>query len=194
MKLIAISLDDATYNRLEQLALAKGMTISDYARTRLDIEDVRKATNDDFDKRVHDATIAKMRKDAEGERGKRYAYTVKVYRTVGKRIRIYWRTRPLTQYDALMQGRPDKAGMWEFVIQKETTQPAHQSYPSDHVEGDWYKEDEEHKYYYKRRGLHKAINTILRKYGQSEMYSEGPQQAAEPPGAEPVDDTDTADE
>ncbi len=193
MKLITIQVDDPTYNRLAQVALAKGMTISDYARTRLDIEVVRKESNDEFEKRVHDETMRKMRADAESERGKRYSYCVKEYKTVGKRIMVYWRTRPLTQYDAMMSGHPDKADMWELVIQKETQHPRGGGDPRDYVGGDWYKESTESKFYWKRRGLYKAINSLLAHHGKPAIYREGPKNQPEQPyGAETTDEDENA--
>lgn len=193
MKLIAIQLDDATYTRLEQLALAKGMTISDYARSRLDIELLQKETNEEYERRVHDVTVNKMRKDAEKERGSLYRYDVKVYKSVGKRIRIYWRTRALTDYDAMMSGHPAEAGKWELKIQRETEHPRGGPDPRDHVEGDWYKEGSESKFYWKRRGLYKAINSLLAHYGKPALYREGPHnQPDQPHDVEVADEDDNA--
>ena len=185
-KLIAISLDDATYNRLEQVALAKGLSITEYARTQLGVETIQKETNDEYEKRVHDATVSKMKKDAEHERGRLFYYDVKVYKTTGRRIRVYWRTRPMTAYDAMMSGHPGEEGKWELRIQKEAENRSGNVNPRDYVGGDWYKESSESKFYWKRRGLHKAINSLLAHYGRPNLYNEGPKTGPEPDEPEGV--------
>ena len=175
-KIIAIQVDDTTYDRLNQMALAKGVALSDYVRS---MQAVQKLQPEELDARLH-TLMEKLKKDAQTTRGSQYYYTLKEYKSVGKRIRVYWRTKPLTEYDALMKGAPDKVGMHELRIQKETTRPPGGGHPGAHVEGDWYAEKEERKYYYKRRGLHRAINSLCRRYGQPEMYKEGPKQGPEP--------------
>jgi len=172
-KVIAIQVDDLTYERLSQIALAKGVSLSEYARSKLDIEDVRKAPQDQMDEKVHNLTMQKLKKEAEDERGTQYHFDLKVHKTVGKRVRVYWRTKPLTDYDAIVKGAPDKVGMWELTLSRETTHPFPGAPSGTHRGGDYYMEKEERKYYYKRRGLYKAINSLCRHYGQPPLYREG---------------------
>ncbi len=173
MKVIVVQVDDLTYDRLNQLALARGISLSDHVRLQLGLEAVLKMTHDEMAKRVHDLTVSKLKKEAEGGRGTPYRYDLKVYKSVGKRTRIYWRTKPVTEYDAMMKGVPDKVGMWELVISKEVKGPP-RGMPSEEYRGDgYYRVSEERKHYYKRRGLYKAINSLCRRYRQPLLYREG---------------------
>lgn len=171
-------MDDKTYDRLNQIALAKGQSLSDLVRSKLDLETWMKMSSDEAEKQIHAVAMAKLKKEAEEERGKQYYMDLRVYKSIDKRIRLYWRSRPLTDYDAIQQGHPDKAGMWEIIISKETKHPDSividpTRKRSNYRGGDWYMVQEEHKFHYKRRGLYKAINSLCRHYGQPEQYRVG---------------------
>jgi len=172
--------DDKTYDRLNQIALAKGQSLSDMVRSKLSLETWMKMSTDEVEKQVHDIAMSRMKKEAEEERGKQYYFDLRVYKSVDKRIRLYWRSRPLTDYDAIQNGHPDKAGMWELVISKETKDATLHftgRQTSNYRGGDWYMVQEERKYHYKRRGLFKAINSLCRHYGKPELYRMGAQTA-----------------
>jgi len=180
--------DDKTYDRLNQIALANGQSLSDMVRAKLSLETWMKMSTDEVEKRVHEVAMTKMRKEAEEERGKQYYFDLRVYKSVDKRIRLYWRSRPLTDYDAIQNGHPDKAGMWELIISKETKDPDMMTVDparrtSNYRGGEWYMVEEERKYHYKRRGLFKAINSLCRHYGQPELYRMGAR--AVPPNQQP---------
>jgi hypothetical protein len=179
-KVIAVQVDDMTYERLLQLALAKGVSLSDYVKERLGLEQLMKATHDEVEKRTHELRMSTLKRDAEEERGSRYSIVLKEYTSVDKRIVIYWRTRPLTEYDALTRGLPDKAGMWELKLQKESKDAPTVPHANSSAPFPWYVIDEESKFYYKRRGLYHAINTLCRKYGRGPAYHEKPKLVPRP--------------
>ena len=176
-------MDDTTYDRLNQLALAKGVALSDYVRQLLGIKSLEQMTSEQVDASLHSATMGRLKKEAEDPRGTRYNYDLKVYKSVDKRIRLYWWTKPVTDYDAIKDSVPEKAGKWVLTMTKETQHPPGGGHPKDYVGGDWYKEKEEKKYYHRRRGLYKAINAMCRRYGHGPLYKDA--QPVEAPGTEP---------
>jgi len=170
-----------------QLASAEGLTVTDYVKKRIALDEVQKKPVQDFNTWVQKKHMETLRRDAETGRGRRYASVLREYPTVGKRVRIVWWTRPLTEYDALQRKLPEQAGKWELRLQKETKHPDRVP-PIDprHVEGDWYMETQDTRFYRKRVQLYRAINSLCKKYGVGSIYpSAKPRAKPAAPGGTP---------